>query len=143
MQIIGRKDRIDFPEFGLANIKAKIDTGAFGCALHCHHIEIVSIDNKRVLKFKVLDPEHTEYEDQVFSSEQFSDKLVKNSGGKAEHRYTIKTLISIFGQNIMVEFSLTNRKSMKYPVLIGRKFLSKKFLVDVQQKDLSYQLKIK
>ena len=32
---------------------------------------------------------------------------------------------------------------MKYPVLIGRKFLLKKFIVDVNEKDVSYLAKNK
>ena len=143
MRIIGRRDRIDLPEFELYGIEAKIDTGAYGCALHCHHIEVVNIDGKDMLSFKVLDPSHKEYEEQTFYSETFNDKLVKNSGGATEHRYTIRTSITIFGEKKNVEFSLTNRENMKYPVLLGRKFLSKVYLVDVRLKNVSFQHKTK
>ncbi|HRL09617.1 MAG TPA: RimK/LysX family protein, partial [Aliarcobacter sp.] len=33
--------------------------------------------------------------------------------------------------------SLTNRSDMKYPMLIGRKFLKDRFLVDVSKKNLT------
>lgn len=141
MKIIGRKDRIDLPEFKLYDIDAKIDTGAYGSALHCHHIELVEVEGKPVLSFKVLDPDHPEYEEQTFYSEVFNDKLVKNSGGNSEHRYTIKTSIIIFGEEKKIEFSLTDRKKMKHPVLLGRKFLSRAYLVDVRLKNVSYQQK--
>lgn len=141
MIVIGRKDKVDLPKFGLSDIEAKIDTGAYGCALHCHQIQIQIEGGKKVLAFQVLDPSHPEAHDKVFYTDQFSEKEVKNSGGIAQHRYVITTKLQIFGNEYEVEFSLTDRSSMKCPILLGRKFLSKRFLVDVQQKDLSFKSK--
>ena len=142
MIIIGRKDKIDVPQLGLFEVDAKIDTGAYGCALHCHHIEIVRVNNIDLLTFKVLDPNHTEYKDKIYQVSEYKIKKVKNSGGEEEKRYTFKTKISIFGKKINAEFSLTDRGKMKYPILLGRKFISKRFLVDVQLKDLSHNKNI-
>ncbi len=141
MDIIGRLDKIDIPELNLMDIDAKIDTGAYGSALHCHHIEVVNKDGKEVLAFEVLDPTHPEYEGRLFYAEKFVEKTVKNSGGIAEDRFAITTDIIIFNQTIEVEFSLTDRQNMNYPVLLGRKFLSKRFIVDVNRKNLSYKQK--
>lgn len=143
MIIIGRREKIDLPELKIYGIKAKIDTGAYGCALHCHHIEIIQVKNKNVLSFQVLDPAHPDFEDRIFRFEHFKDKLVRNSGGETEHRYLIKTDVIIFNKREAVEFSLTDRSKMKYPVLLGRKFLAGKFMVDVQMKYLSHHQKIK
>ncbi|GAF03302.1 ATP-dependent zinc protease family protein [Saccharicrinis fermentans] len=139
MNTIGRKDKVNLPDLALKNIDAKIDTGAYGCTLHCHSIELISRDGKDILAFKVLDPTHSLYEDKVFYFEEFSDKLVKNSGGQTEHRYTINTPMIIFGKRRNIDFSLTNRKKMKYPILLGREFLTGRFIVDVTLKDLSYK----
>lgn len=141
MVLIGRTDKIDLPDLGLFDIDCKIDTGAYGNALHCHHIKVVQKDGVDVLSFKVLDPTHSEYPDRIYYAKNFSDKLVKSSSGKAEHRYIIKSSMVLFGKKRTVSFSLTDRASMKYPILIGRKFLTKRFLVDVQQKDLSFKSK--
>lgn len=141
MITIGRKDKIDLPELGFFDIDAKVDTGAYGSALHCHHVEVIERDGQPVLSFKVLDPTHPEYDDKPIFVSNFSDKVVKSSSGRAEHRYTIRTKVVIFKKKRTVEFSLTDRQEMKYPVLLGRKFLRKRFLVDVQHIDLSYNLK--
>lgn len=141
MIIIGRKDKIDLPELGLYNIDAKIDTGAYGSAIHCHHIEVCKKDDKEVLSFRVLDPTHPEYENKVFYANQFHDKVVKNSSGQSEHRYVIKAETVLFNKKYKTEFSLTDRKEMKYPILIGRKFLRNKFLVNVRLKDVSFNQK--
>ncbi|MGB3587164.1 MAG: RimK/LysX family protein [Tunicatimonas sp.] len=141
MITIGRKDKIDLPELGFFNIDAKVDTGAYGSALHCHHVEVVERDGNPILSFKMFDPSHPEYDDKVLYFEDFSDKTVKSSSGQAEHRYTIKAKVVIFKKKRVVEFSLTDRKEMKYPVLLGRKFLRNRYVVDVQQVDISYNLK--
>ncbi len=141
MITIGRKDKIDLPELGFSDIDAKVDTGAYGSALHCHHVEIIDQDGQQILSFNMLDPTHPEYNDKPILIRDFSDKIVKSSTGQAEHRYAIKTVIVIFNKKRTVEFSLTDRKEMKHPVLLGRKFLRKRYLVDVQQVNISYNLK--
>ena len=139
--IIGRRDRIDLPELGLRNIKAKIDTGAYGSAIHCSQIEVIIKDNRKVLSFVPLDPDYPGFSDNKHYFEHYKDKLVKSSSGESEHRYIITMDAIVFGHTIRTEFSLTDRSQMKYPVLLGRKFLRKHFLVDVSQKEVSYKLK--
>ncbi len=140
---IGRRDHIDLPQLGLFDVEAKIDTGAYGCALHCHQIKREMRGGREVLMFKVLDPDHKDYEEQTHIVEEFRQKAVKSSTGEREERYVINTRIVLFGQEWNVDFSLTDRSSMKYPILLGRKFLSGKFLVNVNLKDLSFHSKQK
>jgi hypothetical protein len=138
MTIIGRKDKIELPEFNLKDIDAKIDTGAYGSALHCHKVEIIQKDNQQMLSFQLLDPTHPEYENKIYTTHSYTDKIVKSSTGISEHRFVIHTPMILFGAIFMMEFSLSNRKEMRHPVLLGRKFLRKRFLVDVRKKNLSH-----
>ena len=124
-QIIGRKEVVDFPELGLSGISAKIDTGAYSSTLHCRDIKVSEGEQKK-LSFKVLGSPEKE-----IHFEEFSQKKIKNSFGEAEKRYVIKTQIKIAGRLIKSIISLTDRGNMRYPVLIGRKLLKNKFVVDV------------
>jgi hypothetical protein len=139
MTILGRYDRVDLPELGLTNIHAKVDTGAYTCSLHCHRAEVV--DGK--LEFILLDEEHPEFTGMKFVVDTFEKKFIKNSFGEGEKRFIIVTTIRIFGENITAEFSLGNRGSLKFPILIGRKILRDRFLIDVKQKNLSFKQKRK
>ena len=130
-QIIGKKETVDFPELGITGIYAKIDTGAYSNTLHCHDIQV---KDKR-LCFKVLDPSHPVFNRKEHSFSQFSKKKVKNSFGEVEERYMIKTKIKIAGRVIKSIISLTDRATMRYPVLIGRRLLKNKFVVDVSLKN--------
>lgn len=143
MITIGRKDFIDLPEWKLFNIEAKIDTGAYGNAIHCHLIEIIKNENGESLRFQLLDPGHPEYEDHYYYTEDFEKKIVKSSSGQTEQRFAIKTRVKIFNKTYATYFSLTDRSEMKNPVLLGRKFLRNRFMVDVNQKNLSFKNQIK
>jgi hypothetical protein len=125
--IIGRREKIDFPELGLYHITSKVDTGAYTSALHCHDIR----EENGVLHFKLLDSSHPEYNEHDLKFTEYSQKKIKNSFGEIENRYIIKTIISIGHKQIKAVISLSDREKMRYPVLIGRKLLKNRFIVDV------------
>jgi hypothetical protein len=137
MRILGRNDRVDLPGLGLTNIHAKVDTGAYTCSLHCSYAEVV---NKK-LEFILMDEEHPEFTGIKYTFKRFKQREVKNSFGEAELRYVIMTSIKIFDHRIRAEFSLSNRGNLKFPVLLGRKILRNRFLIDVTQKDLYFNSK--
>lgn len=140
-KLIGRSDKADFPELNLYDIDIKIDTGAYTSAIHCHKIKEKVIDGQPVISFVLLDPSHPQYNKKEYQTKVHKRKLVKSSNGKAEKRYIIKTKITLFGKKYAIELSLSERGEMRYPVLIGRKLLREKFIVDSDLSNLSYQLK--
>jgi len=137
MRILGRYDRVDLPKLSLYNIHAKVDTGAYNCSLHCKEAKVVNGQ----LEFTLLDEEHAEYTGSKFVFKKFKQKQIRNSFGESELRYVIKTQIKIFERLIRAEFSLSNRGNLKFPVLLGRKILRDRFLIDVTKKDLYYSSK--
>jgi hypothetical protein len=137
MEILGRYDRVDLPQLGLHNIHAKVDTGAYTSSLHCHRAQVV--DN--VLEFILLDEEHPEFTGMKFYFKEFEERNIKNSFGEVERRFVIITTLKIFNEEIVTEFSLSNRGSLKFPILIGRKILRNRYLIDITKKNLSYKEK--
>ena len=51
--------------------------------------------------------------------------------GHKQVRYKVKLSIVIGGRRIMATFTLSDRSTQVYPVLIGRSTLTGKFIVDV------------
>lgn len=135
--LIGRRERIDLAELKLKNLDAKVDTGAYTSSLHCHNISVVTKNGIKHLKFNLLDPGHPEYEKRISKFSIFKQKKVKSSNGKSETRYIIKTIVRIYDMDIETEFSLSDRSEMKYPVLLGRKFIKKGFVVDVTKVNIA------
>jgi len=136
---LGRKDKVDFPELGLKNIAIKIDTGAYTSAIHCREITRKKISGKEILLFTLLDPTHAQYITKEYTAKFFKEKQVKNSFGGSEKRYVIEAKIKLFDKIYPIELSLSERGEMRYPVLIGRRFLMGKFIVDCSKYDLSYK----
>lgn len=132
-QIIGRREKVSFPDLGIFDIDAKIDTGAYTSALHCCDIALIEENQKSILCFKLLDPSHPEYCEKLHKVEQYTEKDIKNSFGNMERRYIIKTRLKIGLRTIKTSISLSDRGNMRYPVLIGRKLLQKRFIVDVNE----------
>lgn len=89
-------------------VKAKIDTGAQGN----------SIDIKLAQKLK-LGPIIKTYK-------------IKTSTGHAR-RPAVKAHLEIKGRKFNTIFNISDRKHMKYNVLIGRRILKKGFLIDISR----------
>lgn len=136
-QKIGRFDRADFPELGLKGLKVKVDTGAYTSSIYATQIRERMYKGKKHLYFKSLGEEHPAYHDKTHRFEHFSKKEVKSSNGDIEQRYFIETEIRIFSQTFPIVLSLTDRSKMRYPVLLGRRMIRNRFVVDVNRSNLS------
>lgn len=127
-KIVGAFEKVSFPEFGIQAITAKVDTGAYSGALHCTkiHEEVLS-DGRVVLHFSPFD-----HPENVKTVKKFYTNTVRSSNGSLQMRYFIYTNIVIGGDSYRIRLSLANRSEMKWPVLIGRRFLHRNnILVDV------------
>lgn len=137
--IIGKTDVVDLPLFNLENIKVKIDSGAYTSSIHCSFIE----ETEKGLEVIFLDKKHQGYTGEVLHFKEYQQKRVRSSNGKMQLRYVIKGNILIFDKKYSTEFTLSKRDLMRYPVLLGRKLLSKRFLIDTEKTNLSYKQKKK
>jgi len=137
--LIGRRERVNFPDLGLFNIDAKVDTGAYTSAIHCSDVAKTSIDGKPYVKFQLLDPTHPDYDHRPFELPVYKEKRIKSSIGVIQKRIIIRTKMEIAGRAFLTELSLADRSKMEYPVLLGRKALKGKFIVDVSLLNVSSQ----
>ena len=131
--LIGRREFIDFPLLDITGIEAKLDTGAYTSSIHCENIFVETKNNKSTLSFSVSQIIHGAEQSKIFYFDQFSKKKIKNSFGELEERYTIKTIVKLGSKRILATISLSNREKMRYPVLIGRKLIKNKFIIDVNK----------
>lgn len=137
---IGRIDKLDLPELGLEKVQAKIDTGAYTSAIHCSKIHIEKKDGRDFLVYTISGKRLGQgMKAKKFKTAEFKLKRIKSSNGQVQERYVVKTKIKIFNKIYTTEFSLSDRSHMKNPILLGRKLLSGRFVVDVTEENLSYQ----
>ncbi|MFT7442369.1 MAG: hypothetical protein ACI9Q3_000740 [Maribacter sp.] len=138
---IGRIDKADFPKLHLVDIDLKIDSGAYTSSIHCSNINEIEFEGANFIRFTLLDPEHDFYNNKEFSTKNYASKMVKSSNGISEKRFLIETEIVIFNESFPIHLTLSERKDMTFPILLGRKFLNKKFVIDTAKKNLSFKLK--
>ncbi len=136
---IGRIDKADFPLFELYEIAVKIDTGAYTSSIHCKNV----VEENGLLKCNFLDEEHPNYHGKEIIFKEYETAQVKSSNGIVQTRYKIKTKILLFDEEFDISLTLSDREEMKFPVLLGRTFLSKNFIVDTSLTNLSFKRKQK
>jgi|SRR5690606_14596861 len=136
-KVIGRFDKADFPLLNLENIAIKIDTGAYTSSIHCNNI----IEKNDLLHCTFLDEEHPLYNGKEFVFDTYDIVFVRSSNGIIQKRYQVQSTIKLFEKIFKISLSLSARQEMKFPVLIGRKFLTKKFIVDTELTDVSFNQK--
>lgn len=119
--VIGRREMVELPEMQLV-LCAKADTGARTSALHAEDIESFEEDGHLWVSFTTRSggPETPPH---VFRMHLHDRRKVRSSNGQEEWRYVIRTPMRLGSLEYQVELSLTDRRNMRHPMLLGRRAL--------------------
>lgn len=128
LKIIGNNALVTIA--GISKIPAKVDTGADSSCLWASSI---AVNTAGQLEFTLLGPEHPLYTGEVIAVEKFTVQQVRNSTGHVTIRYRVSLPMRVCGKKILTTFTLSDRSKNRFPVLIGRKTIQNKFLVDVSR----------
>jgi hypothetical protein len=129
--VIGRAERVDFPDAGVFKVPAKIDTGAYRTSVWASDIH----EDNGVLKFKLLAPKSELYSGKECSTDTYEIVEVENSFGQKESRYSVFVRIRLGAKTVNSNITLSDRSAKTYPVLVGRKMLRGRYIVDVAEGD--------
>ena len=128
--IIGRFEHIDVLS-GLQNIPAKIDSGAFRSSIHVKEAKVVKKGKSRLLSFTLLG--HPIYGDELkIQTKKFKTISVRSSNGHVAERYEVTLKIRLGYKVFNTSFTLNNRSENIFPVLIGRRAINGRFMIDPQ-----------
>ena len=141
IHIIGGVEKVSFPTLKTAEVLAKIDTGADVSTIWCSGIK--RLEDGIECVFFSPDSEHYTGEKLVFKRGEYKVSRVHNSFGHNQRRYKVKIPVVISGRRVLASFTLSDRSAKTYPVLIGRKLLARKFLVDVTIAGYKFKTKLK
>jgi len=136
---IGWREKIRLPQLGPDWIDAKIDTSARTSALHVKEIEPIEINGQAMVRFKMLDHAHPVWDGRQSLLPLVEKTVVRNSFGQEEERWVVKAVIRLHKMTFETEFTLSDRSQMEFPVLLGRKALRKRFIVDVARRDVYFK----
>ncbi|HQV53057.1 MAG: ATP-dependent zinc protease [Flavobacteriales bacterium] len=129
---IGRLEHIALTDLGVPRVIAKIDTGAYRSALHYQNLGIRTVNGER--KLVVTFQMGGVRKKMIFS--RYKRVKVKSSNGSISNRYLISTVVQLNDHAVRTQFTLFDRSDMKFQVLLGRKFLRGRFVVDVGERFL-------
>lgn len=128
LEIVGWRELVHLPRLGLHAIPAKIDTGARTSSLHATILEEFEREGERFVRFAV-DFEQPQVR-QVCEAVHIDWRGVTSSNGDTQLRRIIKTPLRIGAITFRAEISLADRSDMRFPMLIGRSSLRRRFVVD-------------
>ncbi len=138
---VGWREWLALPELGLPAIKAKIDTGAKTSALHAFYTEAYEEDGINMVRFGIH-PIQGKFDLEVVCNAPIKDlRQVTDSGGHKEMRYVIESNIIIGLYQWPVELTLTNRDTMRFRMLLGRRAMENRVVVEPGSSYLNGKLK--
>ncbi len=122
-QCIGWREWLSLPELGIPGIKAKVDTGARTSSLHAYFVEPYQEGEIEMVRFGVHPLPGREDIELICQAPVKECRLVTDSGGHKEERYVIDTSMQLGSHLLQIELTLTNRDTMKFRMLLGRRAL--------------------
>ena len=127
---IGWREWVALPDLNLPALKAKIDTGARTSALHAFLIEPYNKDGVDMLRFMIHPIQLNDSLEVECHAPVFDFREVTDSGGHREMRYVIQSRLVIGNTEQSIEMTLTNRDTMRFRMLLGRRAMANRFVVD-------------
>lgn len=128
-EVIGWRERISLPEFGIEHIPAKIDTGARTAALHAVDQSVFEVDGERWVEFMI--PVHNRRSSGRVRTRVVDEREIKNTGGIPERRLIVRTQLLLGRHRWLIDVSLANRAKMEFDLILGRTAIRRRgILVD-------------
>ncbi len=122
----GWRETIDLPDWGIQHIAAKMDSGARSSCIDARDMEIIEGDEHGEVRFTVATPDGD-----VERTQPILDwRLVRDSGGHAALRPVIAVRMAMGSMEWDDEATLHDRSEMKHRVLVGRRVLAGRVVID-------------
>ncbi len=128
--VIGWREWVQLPEIGVVETKAKVDTGADNSSLHAFNVRRFERDGVEYVRFEVHPKQRSRKPSIHCEAPLAMERKVKNPGGRTELRPVIRTKVVVAGIEIDALVNLTSRDEMGFRMLLGRRTVRSKFVVD-------------
>ncbi|WP_169544411.1 ATP-dependent zinc protease family protein [Sneathiella aquimaris] len=116
--VVGWREYVALPDLGVAQMRAKLDTGARTSALHAVHIKPEIIDGEDWVSFHI--PISKMPKDTICRAKVIERRKIKNTSGVPEFRYVIETTLILGDFLWKIEVSLADRENMTHDLILGR-----------------------
>lgn len=129
--VIGWLEPVDFVEWGIRRLRAKVDTGANTSALHVEDMQFLP---DGYAEFDVVLSRQNVRRRRRIVAKISRWAKVRSSNGHYSMRCFVHTTIRIGPIQKRIELSLVSREKMTYRMLLGREALEGDFVIDVSRR---------
>ena len=130
LPVIGWREWVGLPDFGIKKIKVKVDTGARSSSLHAFDLHVFERDGIKWVGFQVHPVQRKCDKTVEVEAMVLEFRSVRSSSGIALMRPVIVTNVTLLGITWPVELTLASRDEMGFRMLLGREAFRRRFLVD-------------
>lgn len=127
---MGWREWLGMPDFGITGIKAKVDTGAASSSLHAFRMERFAADGVDMVRFEIHPRQRSRQGTVTVEAQVVDERPVRNPGGRREVRPVIETTLRWSDVEWLAQINLTRRDEMGFRMLLGRKAMRGRFVVD-------------
>jgi hypothetical protein len=128
--LIGWKEHVALPDWGITRLRAKIDTGARTSALHVEALERLPGDQVR---FRVVLDRKRSHRRVTVTAPIARIGRVLSSSGHYTTRVFVETTLRIGKTEGAIELNLVDRQQLSFRMLLGRTALADHFLIDAHR----------
>lgn len=128
--VVGWREWLRLPDLCDTRIKVKVDTGARSSCLHAFNVEVQEEDGQQIVRFDIHPIQNSTEKTVRVSSPLIEYRTVRSSSGHEELRPVIRTLARFGEITWPIEITLTNRDQMGFRMLLGRRAMAHRFIVD-------------
>lgn len=130
LPLIGWREWVALPDFGVERIKVKVDTGARTSSLHAFALKSFRRDDRSWVRFQIHPAQRHSVPSIEVEAPVLEYRTIRSSNGKASRRPVIVTAVILLGQSWPIELTLASRDQMGFRMLLGREAIRNRFLVD-------------
>lgn len=130
--IIGEVETVRLPDFK-SSFEARVDTGATTCSIDAFDIKNFERDGRKWVSFKIKS--RTSGEQKSFELPVVRIVPIKRHGMPDQQRFSVMLNVKMGHLTLEREFTLADRSSFDYQILLGRNLLSGIAVVDVTRKN--------
>ncbi len=128
--VLGWREWVGLPDWGVVHVKAKVDTGARTSALHAHDLAPFTRDDAAWVRFSIHPFQASDRDAVEVEAPVIEEREVRSSNGEVDLRPVVVTDVVLGGRTRSVEVTLTQRDAMGFRMLVGREAMRGAFLVD-------------
>lgn len=127
---LGWREWVTLPEWDIAYMKAKIDSGARTSALHAVNVEWFVKGDQPWVRFVTFPWQDSTDDELAIEAQVIATREIKSSSAEVELRPVVNALLMLAGVQRQIEVTLTDRTEMRFRMLIGREALRENYVID-------------